>query len=86
MKKIKIQKSFKREFKKQVRMSITAAIGFLIAFAWRESIFLMATNFTSKILDISQEHYQAQIYSAILMTIIGIIIILITSKIFKEKS
>ena len=32
------KKSFRREFKRQLRYAIAAAVGFIIAFSWRETI------------------------------------------------
>lgn len=82
---IKTKRSFKQEFKKQIRFAITAAIGFTIAFAWREAVFDLFLNFTSRVLDLSFEHYSTKIYTAILITILGVLLIFLTSKILKEK-
>ena len=80
-----IKKSFRKEFKKQLRFAITAAIGFSIAFAWRESIFELFQNFVSRFLDLPIAHYTTQIYTAITITIVGVILIFITSKILREN-
>jgi hypothetical protein len=77
-------RSFKKEFKKQLRFAITAAIGFSIAFAWRESIFDTFLNFVSRFLDLNPSHYLTEVYTAIVITIIGVIIIFLTSKILKD--
>lgn len=82
---LKTKRSFKQEFKKQMRFAITAAIGFTIAFSWREAVFDMFLNFTSRVLDLSIDHYSTKIYAAILITLLGVILIFITSKILKEK-
>lgn len=82
---IKTKRSFKQEFKKQIRFAITAAIGFTIAFSWREAVFDMFLNFTSRVLDLSVEHYSTKIYTAILITILGVLLIFFTSKILKDK-
>lgn len=84
-KKYRIKKSFKKEFVRQVRMAITAAIGFTIAFAWREAIFYSTLNFVSRFLDLTKEHYSTTIYTAITITVAGVLLILITSKILKEN-
>lgn len=80
----KTSRSFKREFKKQLRFAITAAIGFSIAFAWRESVFETFINFVSRFLDIPKEHYLTDVYAALTITIFGVIIIFITSKLLKD--
>ena len=84
MKVLKVKRSFKKEFRKQLRFAITAAIGFSIAFAWRESIFEMFQNFVSRFFDIVPGHYMTEIYTAIVITIIGALLILLTSKLLKE--
>lgn len=85
MKILKSKKSFKKEFKRQVRMAITAAIGFTIAFAWREAIFNLFLNFVSRFFDVAPENYSTKAYAAIFITIGGVLFILLTSKILKEK-
>ena len=82
---IKTKRSFKQEFKKQIRFAITAAIGFTIAFSWREAVFDLFLNFTSRILDLSVEHYSTKIYTAISVTLFGVILIFFTAKLLKDK-
>jgi len=82
---IKTKRSFKQEFKKQIRFAITAAIGFTIAFSWRETVFDMFLNFTSRVLDLSIDHYSTKIYTAVLITLLGVLLIFFTSKILKDK-
>jgi hypothetical protein len=82
---LKTKRSFRQEFRKQIRLAITAAIGFTIAFSWRESVFDLFLNFTSRIFDLSIEHYTTKIYTAIFVTILGVVLIFFTSKILKEK-
>ena len=80
----KTSRSFKKEFKKQLRFAITAAIGFSIAFAWRESIFNTFLDFVSRFLDLNPTHYLTEVYAALTVTIAGVIIIFITSKILRD--
>lgn len=82
---LKTKRSFRQEFKKQIRFAVTAAIGFTIAFAWREAVFDMFLNFTSRIFDLQLEHYSTKIYTAIAVTLFGVILIFLTSKLLKEK-
>jgi len=82
---LQTKKSFKQELRRQIRLATTAAIGFTIAFSWREAIFELFQNVTSRILDITQNHYTTKIYTATLITIIGVLLIFLTSKILKEK-
>jgi hypothetical protein len=85
MKIFQTKRSFKKEFKRQIRLAIIAAIGFTVAFAWRESIFNMFQSFVSRFLDINPEHYLSQIYTSITITLAGVILIFITSKLLKEN-
>jgi hypothetical protein len=80
----KTKKSFKQELRRQTRLAITAAIGFTIAYAWRESIFTTFENFVSRFFDLTQGHYSTQIYTALTITIFGVLLILLTSKILKD--
>ncbi|MEK6889420.1 MAG: DUF5654 family protein [Nanoarchaeota archaeon] len=79
------RRSFKLEFKRQLRLAIMAAVGFTIAFAWRKAIFSTFQNITSRLLDVSPDHYLSQTYTAITITIAGVILIFITSKLLREK-
>ena len=79
------RRSFKLEFKRQSRMAIMAAIGFTIAFAWREAIFAGFQNITSRILDINPDHYLSQTYTAITITIAGVLLLFVTSKLLRDK-
>jgi len=79
----KTKRTFRKEFKRQLKMAIIAAIGFSIAFAWRNSIFSLFQNFLVRFFDLQKEHYLNEIYTSIAITIAGVLIILLTSKIFK---
>jgi hypothetical protein len=85
MKILQVRKSFKKEFKRQIKFAIIAAVGFTIAFAWRDAVFTSVLNYVSKILDVAPSHFLTEIYTAITITVLGVIVILITSKIFKGE-
>lgn len=85
MKILNVKRSFKKEFKRQMRFALTAAIGFSIAFAWRESLFEMFQNFVSRFFDLVPGHYMTEIYTALVITIVGALLILLTSKLLKEE-
>jgi len=85
MKYFKTHRSFRKEFRRQLRLAIIAAIGFSVAFAWRNAIFKIFLEFTSRFLDIPQNHYLTETYTAISITIAGVILISITSKLLREK-
>ena len=64
-----------------MRYAIAAAVGFLIIFAWRDAIMTGARNFVEKFTQTSNE-----IITAMFITVIGVIIILISSRLLREKS
>ena len=81
---LQTKRSFRKEFRRQIRFAITAAVGFTIAFAWRESIFDLFQNFISRFFDLTAGHYSTELYTALAITIMGVLIIFITSKILRE--
>ena len=85
MKIMQTKRSFRAEFKRQIRLAITAAIGFSIAYAWREAIFETFQNFVTRFLDIQEGHYLSETYTAVFITITGVIIILLTSKLLRDR-
>lgn len=76
--------NFKREFRKQLRLALAAAAGFIIGIAWKEFIFEIAGDFLSKFLELSPKTSALAI--AIFLTIVGALVIFISSRILKELS
>ena len=81
---LKTKRSFRKEFKHQLRLAIVAAIGFSIAWAWRNAIFDLFQSFVSRFLDIQPGHYLTELYTSIAITLAGVLLILLTSKLLKE--
>ena len=77
--------SFRKELKRQVRLAVSAAIGFTIAFAWRNAIFDTFQSFVAKSLDLQFGNFVTEVYTAIFISFLGVIFILITSKILEER-
>ena len=71
---------FQREFRTSLVTAITAAFGFLIALVWRDVI-TEYVNLATKISPI-----QGQLIGALIVTVIGVIGILIISKLSVEES
>ncbi|MCK4647823.1 hypothetical protein KAT24_02750 [Candidatus Pacearchaeota archaeon] len=69
-------KKLKLELKKSINTAIAAAFGFLIALSWRDVI----TGYVSKIENLSP--LKGGLISAIIITVISVIGILIVTKIF----
>ncbi len=76
--------NFKKEFRKQFRLALAAAAGFIIAFAWKEFIFKATGNLLSKFLALNP--ITSALAIAIIITFIGVLIIWISSKLLKELS
>jgi putative Mn2+ efflux pump MntP len=79
------KRSFKAEFKRQLRLAIAAAVGFTVAYAWRTAIFDGFQSFTTRLLDIPTGHYLSETYTSIAITLAGVLFIMITSKLLKDK-
>ena len=72
-------KKFNNELKKAIGTALMAAFGFLIALAWRDAI----TEYVSKITAASP--IQGTLVSAIIITIISVIGILIITSFLKQE-
>lgn len=79
----KTKRSFRKELKRQVRYAIAAAVGFIIIYAWRESIINITQSFVEKFIENTQA-VSSNILSALLITTIGVLIIVISSKLLKD--
>ena len=77
-------KNFKGEFRKQLRLALAAAVGFIIALAWKDFIFKLTGDFLSKFLKLNL--LTSALAISIFLTFVGVLIILISSRILKEFS
>jgi len=80
----KPKRSFRREFKRQVKYAIMAAVGFIIAFAWRDAIYNGTRELVSKFEE-ATKGVGVEISTSIVITIVGVLIILISSRLLKDK-
>jgi xanthine/uracil/vitamin C permease (AzgA family) len=78
------RKSFKKELKRQLKYAIAAGVGLLIAYAWKEAIFNSAEEIIEKIVNNSKETISS-ISTSVLITIIGVLIILLSARLLREK-
>ena len=83
MRLLKTKKNFRKEFKRQLRYAIAAAVGFLIIFAWRDAIIEGTKSLVEKF-QTTTFTATTNVSTAILLTIVGVIIIIITSKLLKD--
>lgn len=80
-----LTRSFRKEVKRQTRLAIAAGIGFVIAFAWKEAIFEGVLNYVTRIMDVAPDHYLTETYTAIAITLIGVVALLCTSNLLKDN-
>lgn len=74
----KTSSRFQKELKKQVRVAVAAGIGFLIAYAWKEYIFNLAKSITGDLAVVMP--HMSDFIAALIITLIGVILIIISSK------
>jgi len=74
-------KSFNHEFKKQIKLAIAAAVGFIITFAWRDFILEATGDSVSKLWTLNP--IASALVISILLTFVGVLIIVISSKLLK---
>ena len=79
-----IRRSFKKEFKRQLRFAIMAAVGFIIAFAWRNAIYNSSRDLVEKFIEVANTPL-TEIYTAIFITFMGVGLIFFTSKFLRDK-
>jgi len=77
-------KFFQRELKREIRLLIVVAIGFTIAFTWRQTTFDAALNVIQRIFS-PEGTVIASVMASILITIIGLMLILLTAKFLKDE-
>jgi len=80
---LKTKKSFRKEFKRQLKLAIIAAIGFTIAYAWKETTLKIMENIASSIGN-SAGLGHSPLFMPLLTTILGVSTIYLLSKIFKD--
>jgi hypothetical protein len=85
MKYFEVKKSFKKEFKRQIKLAILAAIGFTIAFAWKRAVFDTFLDYVSRFMDLPTSHYLSELYTAVAITFVGVMLIFLTSKLLRDK-
>jgi len=77
-----MKKKFKIEFKKQLRLAIAAAIGFLIAFSWRDFLFDLTRTAIIKLTLMTNVHFVG-FFSAFFVSLVGVLLILLSSRLLE---
>jgi hypothetical protein len=75
---------FKREVKKHIVTAVTAAFAFLIALSWRTPIKNSVDGLVDK-LGLNKEAIYLEYFSAIIITIIAVLVIMLVSKWTSEE-
>lgn len=73
-----MKKRFLREFRKQIRLAIDAAIGFIIAFTWKEHILGLVSVIFGDLNTVMPN--LTSFFSALIVTLIGVVFIILSSK------
>ena len=79
---MKFSTKYKDEFRRQLRMAITAAIGFIIAFSWKDSIMLLITKYTQQFTSMT-DLAKLSLVSSIVATLLGVLLILLSTRILE---
>ncbi len=83
MRLVKTKKNYRKELKRQLRYAIAAAVGFMIIYAWRESIINSTRDLVAKVASTTQI-FTNETSTALLITVIGVFIIVISAKLLKD--
>jgi len=70
---------FLKEFKRQLRFGIAAAVGFSIAFAWREPFLKFMNGFIVEYIS-KTIHYYMSVLSALVITFLGAVILWLSAR------
>jgi hypothetical protein len=74
---------FRKEFKQQIKAFVIVTLGFTIAFTWRQTIYEVCQNLIAKYFSTNGPTTLA-ILTSTFITIVSIILIYFSSKLFKE--
>ena len=75
-------KKFSKQFKENLRIGLAAAVGFTIAFAWREPLILLFNDIVEIVTKASLP-YSVSILSAFLITLLGVLFLWLISRYLK---
>ena len=71
--------NFKKEFKKQLVVAVSAALGFLMAFSWREPITDLVKLIAARA-GASENMLFYNVISAIILTIVAVLVLILISR------
>jgi hypothetical protein len=76
------KKRFTKQFKENLRIGLAAAVGFTVAFAWREPLILFSNDLVELVAKTTLP-YSISIISAFLITFFGVLFLWILSRYLK---
>jgi hypothetical protein len=76
------KRNLKKTFKEELRYGLAAAVGFLIAYAWREPLLILFEDLVKIVTNFALP-YSIKIISALIVTVLGVVILWIASRVLK---
>ena len=80
----KRKRSFRLEVRRQMRLAIASAIGFTIAYGWKEAIFDGMERQVARLLEVAPDHFLTHTYTATILTLIGVLLIFVTARVLRD--
>lgn len=80
---LKSKRSFRKEFKREIKYALKAGVGFLVAYAWRDAVLEVSKTFVREFTETTKTALTS-IYAALLITLLGVIIILFSSRMLRD--
>ncbi|PIN90937.1 hypothetical protein COU60_01180 [Candidatus Pacearchaeota archaeon CG10_big_fil_rev_8_21_14_0_10_34_76] len=77
--------NFKKEFRRQLRLLIIVALGFTIAFTWRQTIFDVVESFVIRFINV-QGTATLSFLTSFFITIFSLLLMLIASYFLTDRS
>jgi len=84
MKRLRVKRSFRKEFKRQLRYGIVLGVSFLIAYSWREAIWNSSHKLIERFVETTQSA-ASDFLTSVAISVVGVFIILLSSKLLSEK-
>ncbi|MBU2576411.1 MAG: hypothetical protein KKF50_01690 [Nanoarchaeota archaeon] len=76
--------NFQLEFRDQLKIAILTALGFIIAFAWRDFLVSLLNTIVTR-LDVTDNLYLYQLFAAIVLTLLAVLIMVLLSASHQDK-
>ncbi|MEK6760908.1 MAG: DUF5654 family protein [Nanoarchaeota archaeon] len=77
-------RSFRREFKRQIRLLIIITLGFTIAFTWRQTVFDLSLAFVKSMTNIRNDS-ELSILASLFITVLSVVLIYLVAHLLKDS-